>query len=288
MHRSPISLMTLGAALLGVVPLHAQGPTAAPTPDAAVKRACDAAGGLEAFTKLGVLELQIKREEVMQDGKVSNTAKNLFFLAPGPTPGRTEDPQFKVVAGDDGSGGWALVDSRPDVRPSTNYMIKRLITSDLFPLMLPFSLTWEGVTVTGVVPAEVGGQTVWRLNVELGRTFFHTPQISTSWVVDLDRGTFSVVRADSPATDLGNGMRADGMRFSWREPTIVKNVKLWRYQRIVGLDEFGREKSHSRIDRITYTSLPPHAGEKLFASPVPPEQRPKMAAPQPPGANPGV
>jgi hypothetical protein len=287
MGKSSISLLTLGAVLLGVDPLSAQVSTASPpTPAVAVERACDASGGLAAFTSLGILEMKIKREEVTQDGKVNDSQETLFFLAPGPTPSRTEEPQFKVVAGDDGSGGWALLDGKPDVRPATTYMIKRLITSDLFPLMLPFSLTWEGVTVTSVVPAEIGPQKVWRLNVELSRTFFHTPQISTSWVVDLDRGTFSLVRADSPATDLGNGMRADGMRFSWREPVVIKGVKLRSYQRIVGLDEFGREKSHSRIDRLTYAALPPQAGKTLFANPVPPEQRPRMA-PQPPAGRPG-
>ncbi len=291
MPKSPTVLLFLEAALLGAVPLSAQDFGAPPTPMVAIKRACDAAGGLEAFNKLGVLELQIKREEVTQEGQVTNTSKIFSFLAPGPTPGRTEDPQFKVIAGDDGSGGWALVGGQPDARPSTIYMVKRLITSELFPVLLPFSLNWEGVTVSDVIASEAGGQGVWRLKVQLAPTFFHTPQISTAWTVDLDRRSFALLGAESPATDLGKGMRADGMRFSWREPAPVKNVRLRGYQRIVGLDEVGREKSHSRIDHISYRLLPPGDAEKVFANPIPPEKRPKPPVPQPPqppGGKPGA
>jgi hypothetical protein len=284
-------LVTIGAGLLAVAPLHGQNLGNPPTPMAAVKHACDAAGGLATFDKLGVLELTIKREEVTQEGKVTDTAKKVFFLTPGPTPARTEDPQLRVVAGDDGSGGWALIGGRPDARPSTTYMVKRLITTDLFPLMLPFSLTWEGVTVTDVTAAKVDGHDVWKLKVQLAPTFFHSPQISTAWTVDVDRTSFALLRAESPATDLGKGVTADGMRFSWRAPTNVKNVRLCGVQEVIGLDEFGREKSHSRIDHISYTVVPRQESERLFGNPIPPEERPKLPGPQPPqppGGKPGA
>jgi hypothetical protein len=282
MHTRSISLATLGAGLLAAVPVHAQEQAAPPEPTAAVKRACDAAGGLDAFKSLGIVELRIKREEVTQDGKVIDSAKKLFFLAPGPTPGRTEEPQFKVVAGDDGTGGWALMGDKPDSRPSTNYMVKRLLTTDLFPLMLPFSLTWEGVTVASVAPADLGGVPVWRLQVQLSPTFFHTPQISRAWTVDIARHTSALVRAVSPATDLGKGVTADGMQFTWGEVTRVRGVALPQYERVVGLDPYGREKSHSRIDRISYDLVPRADAAKLFANPIPPDQRPKMPGLQPP------
>jgi len=276
-------LVALAAGVLCAGSLLAQSQVVSPTPAGAVKRACDAAGGQAAFTSVGLVELSIKREEVTQDGKTTTASKTMFFLAPGPTPGRTEDPQLKVIAADDGNSGWAVVDGQPDARPSTSYMVKRLITADLFPLLLPFSLTWEGATVTDVVPAEAGGQPVWRLTVVLTRTFFFTPQISTSWTVDLDRRTFALVRAESPATDLGKGVKADGMRFLWSDPVRVENITLPGVQRLIGLDEIGREKSHSRIDRITYKVLPTQAAEKLFPNPIPPAQRPKMPGIQPPG-----
>ncbi len=282
MQRKLIMSLTLGCFILPSAAALAAGPDEPPTPAAAVKRACNAVGGLDAFTTLGIVGLKIDREEVTQDGHTSNASKGMFFLAPGPVPGRTEDPAFHVIAGDDGSGGWALVSGQADSRPSTTYMIKRLLTADLFPILLPFSLTWDGVTVTGVTPAEVGKRPVWRLKVELSHTFFHTPQISTSWTVDVDRTSYSLVRAESPATDLGKGLTADGMEFTWGEPVKLKNVLLPGYQRIIGLDEYGREKAHSRIDHIAYKLVEPQASATLFANPIPPDQRPKLPAGQPP------
>ncbi|HLE60933.1 MAG TPA: hypothetical protein VI700_05305 [Thermoanaerobaculaceae bacterium] len=291
MRESFRHLVTLAAAMVVAAPLLAQEAAVAPPPSEAVRRACDAAGGMAAFNALGVVEVKIKREEVTQEGQTTAQTKGIFFLAPGPTPGRTEDPQIKVIAGDDGSGGWAVVGGQVDSRPSTIYMVKRLLTAELFPLLLPFSLTWEGATVTAVVPAEVGGQPVWRLTVVLTRTFFFTPQISTSWTVDLHRRSFALVRAESPATDLGKGVKADGMRFLWSDPVRVGNISLPGVQRLIGLDEIGREKSHSRIDHVTYRLLPAQSVEKLFANPIPPEQRPNLPVMQPPArpdAKPGA
>jgi hypothetical protein len=276
-------LVALAAGCLAAATLLAQDAAVPPSPTDAVRRACDADGGIEAFAALGVVEVKISAEEVSQDGQTTTQTKALFFLAPGPTPGRTEDPQLKVIAGDDGTGGWAVVGGQPDARPSTLHMVKRLLTAELFPLLLPFSLTWEGATVTEVVPAEAGGRPVWRLRVVLTRTFFFTPQISTSWTVDLDRRSFALVRAESPATDLGKGVKADGMLFLWSDPVRVGSLSLPGVQRLIGLDEVGRQKSHSRIDRLSYRLLQVQAAEKLFGNPVPPERRPQLPVMQPPG-----
>jgi hypothetical protein len=290
MRESLRYLAALAATMVVAASSAAQQTPATPTASEAIRRACDAAGGLEAFNALGVVEVKIRREEVTQDGQTTNQTKALFFLAPGPTPGRTEDPQAKVIAGDDGNGGWAVVGGQPDVRPSTSYMVKRLMTADLFPLLLPFSLNWDGAMATEVAPAEAGGKSVWRLTVVLTRTFFFTPQISTTWTVDLDRRTFALLRAECPATDLGKGVKADGMRFLWFDPVKVGGITLPAVQRLIGLDEVGREKSHSRIDHLAYRLLPAQSIGILFANPIPVEQRPKPPAMQPPvqpGTKPG-
>ena len=126
------------------------------------------------------------------------------------------------------------------------------------------------------------GRPVWRLAVELPRTFFDSPQIGTSWAVYLDRTSFAVVQAQSPFTDLGKGVTADGMLYRWNNPVKIGGVTLYQEQRVTGLDEVGREKSHSRIDRFQFRSVPLTEAEKLFADPVPPDQRPKPPTLQPP------
>lgn len=286
MHTTFKTTLTLGALLLATSTAAAQEFGGTPTPVSAVKSACDARGGLAAFRTLGIVGVRVNREEVTQDGQATTATKTLYFLAPGPIPGRTENQQLRVIAGDDGNGGWALVGGQADSRPSTTYMVRRLLQGDLFPLLLPFSLTWDGVTVAAVATATVDGQPVWRLKVELSRTFFHTPQISTSWMVDLDRKTFALVRAASPATDLGKGIKADGMLFVWSEPVKLGGVLLPAVQRVTGLDEDGVEKSHSRVDHITYKQMAPQNAETLFANPIPPDQRPKPPSPQPPASQP--
>ena len=275
-----------GLGLLAAQPLLAQGGTKPPAADVAVSRACAAAGGLAAFKNLGILGIASTSEEVTQDGHVTTTMKNFYFVAPGPVPGRMEIPNARVVAADDGTGGWAIVAGKVDGRPATTQMVKRSLTSALFPLLLPFTLTWEGVAVTEVAAATVGNHPVWRLSVELPRTFFDTPQISTSWSVFLDRTTFAVVQAESPFTDLGKGVTADGMLFRWNNPVKVGGVTFYTEQRVTGLDEVGREKSHSRIDRCQYHLMPADDAAKMFGNPIPPDQRPKPPAMQPPPAGP--
>ena len=280
------NLVVIGVGLVAAVPASAQAEPKPPAADVAVRKACAAAGGLEAFNKLGIVGIASRSEEVTQDGHVTNQLKNFYFLSPGPTPGRLELPESRVTAADDGTGGWALIAGRPDGRPATVQMVRRSLRVALFPLLLPFSLTWEGVSVTGVTAGTAGGRPVWKLAVELPHTFFDTPQISTSWTVALDRTTFAVVQAESPFTDLGKGVTADGMLFRWNGPVKLGGVTFYTEQRVTGLDEFGREKSHSRIDRCQYNLMPAGDAAKMFGNPVPPDQRPKAPAMQPPPAGP--
>jgi len=269
-------LTVLGCGVLVAASAAAQKQATPPTPEALLKRACDAAGGMKAFNDLGILAVAAKSEEVTQEGEVTSILRTTFFLAPGPVPGRFEFPEKKVVAGDDGSGGWAILDQKPDPRFATTFKVQRSLATTLFPVLLPFSLTWKGVGYQGdVKPAVINGRPVWQLAVELPRNFFENPQISTSWTVSIDRSTGAVVRADSPFTDLGKGVTADGMRFTWREPVKVGGVTLYKEQKLTGLDEVGQEKVHNRLDHMQYRLLPAADAAKLFANPIPPEQRPK-------------
>jgi hypothetical protein len=275
------------AGLLAAAPLLAAPSPAVPSPQEAVERACAKAGGLDAFRQLGVLEINVTSEEVTQDGHTSKSSKNLFVMSPGPIPGRLELPERNVVAGDDGQGGWAVVNERADSRPTTTFMVKRSLASFLFPILLPFSLTWQDVTVSGVTPASDDGRPVWRLAVVLPRTFFDSPQIATNWTIDLDRDTFALVRADSPATDLGKGLTADGMRFAWNAPVTLGGMRFFAEERVIGLDEEGHEKTHSRVDHLKFSRLPKSEATRLFANPIPLDQRPKPFAPPKPADKPG-
>lgn len=236
---------------------------------------------MDALRRLATVKFVIDREEIALDGTQTQTKMVLYVRLPGPVPGRFEIPAAGVVAGDDGSGGWALIGGAPDTRANTPVMMKRLLTTDLFPVLLPFSLGWDGVAVTAVSPATVNGRPVWNLHVETVRTFFYTPQIANQWTVSLDRQTYEVVRAESPYTDLGRGITADGMRFSWATTQTVGGVRLPTQLRVIGLDAQGKENAHTRVDRIAVTQITPKEAEALFRNPLP-DSRPQLPVLQPP------
>lgn len=258
-----------------------------PSPVSALRRTLEAAGGMDALRRLGVIKLAVDREEVTTDGKHHQRKLVYYCELPGPVPGRLEDLSAQVVAGDDGNGGWAQVRGNPDRRPGTQVMVRRILNTALFPMLLPFSLTWEGVSIGKVTPSQLAGRKTWLLEVSVPRTFFHTPQISTEWKVFVDAATFEVVRAESPYVDLGHGITADGMRFSWPKIQDFHGVQLPAIVSIIGLDEANQEKPHTRIDRITIARASPQEAAKLFANPSPqsPPQLPVLQPP--PGAGKG-
>lgn len=271
------------AALSAAAPVSSQTPPqGAPDPKDLVIRACQAAGGIDAFRTLGIVHMIRDREEVTLAGEIVRGQNLVVFSAPGPIPGRLELPQKSIVSGDDGTGGWSLQGGRYDQRQSTTYMIKRLITTEVFTLLLPFSLTWDGVEVVRADAVDLGGTPAWRLDVTTNRSFFHTPQIPTTWTVYLHRQSHAVLQAECPPIDLGKGMRSDGMRFRWSKPIKLGGVWLPGQQTVVAVDITGLEKSHTRTDRMSYRLLPESESQRLFGNPVPPEQRPKPQQFQPP------
>ena len=264
----------LGVTLTAAPAALGQVDTDVPSPDVLVSRAWAEAGGLEAFNNLGIVLVDVSAEETTQQGTSAAVRTKTYFATPGPAPGRIEIDKPPVLAGDDGSGGWAVVGGKPDARQSTRAMVKRLLTTNLFTIMLPFSLNWDGVMLKGVEPAVLKGTPVWRLSIEVAPSFFHSPQIARIWRVDFDRKTYAVVRADCPATDLGKGITADGMRVSWTDHREVMGVRLPGVERTIGLSETGAENAHTRKETIKYELLDAATQSRLFRDPVPPQAKP--------------
>lgn len=253
----------------------AQQPASPPPADEVIRRACEAAGGVDKFRALGIVQLTLNRHEVANDGTDTATESFFFFKAPGPIPARLENVAQGIVAGDDGTGGWAVTGGAVDTRAMTTYMIERVIRTDLFQLLMPFSLTWDGVTVRQVVADSVDGTPAWRLDLALPSSFFFTPQISGNWKVYIHRERFTMLRAESDPTDLGKGVTADGMLITWAKP--VKLGEVWLHSEMVtlGRNWKGEIKPHSRRDTVSYKLLPPTEAPKLFPNPIPPDKRPK-------------
>jgi len=274
--RSNLALLAVATLSVAVPATPQAPPQKAPDAKEIVRRASDAAGGMDAFRNLGIVHMIRDREEVMQNGETARGQTVIVISAPGPIPARLEVPQNRVISGDDGTGGWAIQAGTPDQRQSTTYMIKRLVTTELFTLMLPFSLNWDGVQVVKVEAGNLGKRPVWRLALSMARSFFHTPQIPTYWNVYLDRESYALVRAECPPIDLGKGMKSDGMRCTWSQPVKLGGIWLPGQQTVTAVDEQGAEKAHSRIDRMSYRLLPATEATRLFGNPIPPDKRPKQ------------
>lgn len=251
-----------------------------PTPATVITRACQASGGVVAFQRMGALRLLMSQDEIATDGTPMKAQKSFLVTTPGPIPGRIEIPKNDVIAGDDGSGGWAVQAGKADPRPLTKIQVKRMLATSLFPVLLPFSLQWPEVRVAGVAADHIKGRATWKLTVEFPNTFFVSPQIATTWTVHVDQQTWGVLAASAPATDLGKGIQADGMLFTWSNPVTVKGLRFFGEQRVTGIDDIGREKPHSRIDRIQYQAISATEAAKRYVSPVPvdPSKLPGMPA----------
>lgn len=287
MHRALCGATALtilsGLGTVGAQPAPAPPP---PDPKVVVEKACQVAGGMKAFNELGILAIGMEREEITQDGKTTRSNMGIFTSMPGPIPGRFEMPEARTVAGDDGSGGWALIEGRPDQRPSTAHMVRRTISSQIFSLLLPFSLNWEGIVFGPVTAGNIAGKPVWRLQVELPRVFFASPQMSRTWWIDFDQKSYALVQAISPATDLGKGVTSDGMLLTQAKPVKVGGVWLPSEEKAIGLDEQGNQKAHTRTKWLKYKVVASSEAGRLFGNPIPPAQRPKPPQMQPPALPP--
>jgi hypothetical protein len=259
-----------------------------PTPQELVNLACEAAGGTKAYQQLGILQIDVAQNEIAQDGTPSETKTTFFLTPPGPLPGRLQIAQAEVLAGDDGSGGWGIAGDKPDDRPQTTYMVRRLLQTDLFAVLLPFSLSWNGINLGNVVAADVAGRQVWRLSVEMDSTFFFSPQVSRTWTIDFDRQTYRLVGMECPVTDLGPGMRTDGQRISFSDPVQLKGVTLFGSKKVIGLNETGTEMAHNRVDHLRFQLPTGLKAARVYGNPLTPDKRPKLPVMQAPQGLPNV
>jgi hypothetical protein len=280
--HTTLTVVVLAAVATVANALAQSAPATPPPADELIRKACDAAGGLDAFRALGIVHLTLDRSEVAKDGTETKDQISFFFRAPGPIPARLENVERKVVAGDDGTGGWAINGGAVDKRAMTKFMVERVIRTDLFQLLLPFSLTWEGVTVRNVAADTVDGTPAWRLDMAFPANFFFTPQISSNWRIYLHRDRATVLRAESDPTDLGGDMKADGMLITWAKPVKLGEVWLFSEMVTLGRNLKGEILPHTRRDTMSYRLLPLTEAPKLFPNPIPPDKRPKPYKLEPP------
>jgi hypothetical protein len=227
----------------------------------------EAAGGLEAFQQLGVLELAISEEETASDGTVRTKQLTAYVDARTLTNMRLELPGDVVVARN-GSTSWATMGGQVDDRPQTPRMAVGTLNQRLFPLLLPFTLAMEDVELSEPRETTFEGEPVWRVAVTFPDGFFVAPSMSTTWHAHIRRSDFTLISAEFLPPPEVRQVRGEGVRYRFlKHITIGASVKLPVQVLLDGIDLNGAPTGHVRVTRERITVRGPFE-PALFVHPI--------------------
>ncbi len=236
-----------------------------PTPATVVERMIEAAGGRDAFTRLGVLELTIDQEETLSDGERIASSHTCYVLSSDLDTARINLSDTVVVASHDGKG-WATNGGEPDTRPQTPRMAVGTIHQKIFPLLLPFSLALEGAHVNEVVAATFEDQPVWQLTVVFDRLFFVSPSMNTDWRLTVRRSDHTLLAAEFLPPIEFRKVTTEGVRYRYLQQAPIDGVRLPTQILLDGIDFDRIENGHVRVTKMKSSIRGPFDPE-LFVDP---------------------
>jgi len=244
--RTFLSLATLMAASV----VQAAAPSASDVVDGMLR----AAGGREAFSELGVIQLRADENETRSDGSTMSNTFTAWIDSSTFANLRLEMPPEVVLARNNDTL-WAQVAGKLDTRPQTPRQVDGTLNAKLFPLLLPFSLEMPGVIVgDSVTEASVEGTDTWRIEVSFRPFFFPTPTMNTVWYVHADRRDGSFVAAEFlPPVELRN-VNDEGVRYRPLKHETHGGVKLTTQLLMDGIDFSWIPNGHVRVTKATVTT----------------------------------
>jgi hypothetical protein len=235
-----------------------------PEPGEIVNRVIAAAGG-EAFLELGVLKLEVEREETRNDGTSMKSFYTLYVDPAHLENQRIEYPGDVVVA-HHGATGWSTKSGVMDERPQTSSMAKKTLNQTLFPLLLPYSLKMEGVWVKEVRETTLGGRKVWILALPFTKGFFSSPVLTTTWIMVVAQDDYSILSYEFIPPDQYRDVSPVGIRYRILKIQEVGGAKLAEQLLLVGINAAGMESGANRVTKIKASAQPWDA--TLFLSPA--------------------
>ena len=244
----------------------AAGAADVPQPDELVQKAIAAAGG-EAFSKIGVLKLEVSAEQILHEGSTKvetftayvDTASKLANL-------RIEYPGDVVVARV-GANGWSTAGGVLDERPQTASMAYRTLNQTLFTLLLPFSLEMEGVWAKEVVETTWEGREAWALLLPFTKGFFVSPVLETIWRVVIDKETHAVLAADFMPPVRYREVEKVGVRYGILAHHEIEGAKIPAHILSVGLSLESQETGDYRVTKIKSSVWDDGWAPALFVNP---------------------
>jgi len=168
---------------------------AAPDAAALLDGMLKASGGLQAFRELGMIEIALSEEETTANGTQHKKQSTAYVDAATLNSMRLELSGEIVVATNRGRG-WATRAGVPDDRPQGSRMAVGTLNQRLFPLLLPFTATMDGVRLGTVTETSFEGQPAWRVAVSFPENFFITPSMATTWYLYLRKDNGALLAAE--------------------------------------------------------------------------------------------
>ena len=235
-----------------------------PEPGEIVDRMIAAAGG-EAFSKLGVLKLEVEHEETRNDGTSTKSSYTLYVDTAHLENQRIEYPGDVVVA-HHGAGGWSTKGGALDDRRQTSSMAEKAVNQTAFPLLLPYSLKMEGVWVKEVRETTLHGRKVWLLALPFAKGFFTSPVMTTTWLMVVAQDDYSILSIEFIPPVQYRDISPAGIRYRILKRQELEGATLAEQLLLMGINAAAMESGANRVTKIKASTVPWDAA--LFLSPA--------------------
>jgi len=224
-----------------------------PDVEAIRKGVYEAAGGLEEFKQLGVLQLAISQEETLSNGEQRKKQATAYVDARTLTNMRLELPG-NIVVGRHGDMPWATRDGVLDDRPQTPKMALATLDQRLFPLLLPFTLAMEGVRMSDPKETSFEGIPSWRIAVDFPQGFFVVPSMMTTWYLHVRRSDHTVLAIEFIPPPGVREVSSEGIRYRYlKRANLGSSIQLPVQVLLDGIDLNGAPTGHVRVTRMRIT-----------------------------------
>ncbi len=239
---------------------------ATPSGEALVDLAIAAQGGETAFSKLGILQLEMSEQENLLSGEINKRASRAFVDSSNLTNLRLELGKDVVVARS-GADGWALVQGKLDERIQSPRRALATTNQKLIPILLPFSLKGDGINYSNIIESSFGGEKSWLMTVNFVPNFFTSPSMNTAWRLHFSQESRKLLAAEVfPPAEYAKVL-SEGMRYTVLRYKKINDVDLPAEILVDGIDANGIETGHTRIIRLE-TSIRGPFEPALFMHPT--------------------
>lgn len=215
----------------------------------------EAAGGREAFSKLGILKAEVSEVERTAKGR-NHKSTFVGYLSTERTELKRLELPGEIVLGisDNLDGAWATIKGVPDMRPPTPSKARANVNIKLFPTMFPFCFEWSRLNYPQLTTAQFEGEEVWMFEMRPPKNYFGNPIFEEPWSVYVSKNDLKMLAAEFyPPPDQAQVVN-EAVRFTVLSHKDVQGVQLPSAVMMEGLDlGTNLPNGHFRTINISWT-----------------------------------